>query len=111
MSETGRPKIFADPSVSISGGHYGELSAAHLSVATTRLLDLWAGALASEAPVLVAGNVRGWFVATLLSAAEAGKSLPEELGRALDLARDQRLDFLFFHCDAPIVDGLRRYDW
>lgn len=92
-------------------GRFAELSSLHLSTDTAMWLDLWASSFGNEAPVLVAANVKGWFVATLPVGSASSMGCPDDLSRALRFGRFRGFDYLFFHCDAPLIADLPQLAW
>lgn len=91
-------------------GRYCVLATTHLSIATAALLDSWTNGHAHEAPIIVARNARGWFVATRQADAAREFSLPNDLLEAIRLARSRGIGLLHFDCDGPVLAELPVHD-
>ena len=91
-------------------GRYCVLATTHLSIATAALLDSWTNGHAHEAPIIVARNARGWFVATRQADAAREFSLPNDLLEAIRLARSRGIGLLHFDCDGPVIEELPVHD-
>ncbi|UXC92939.1 MULTISPECIES: hypothetical protein [Sphingobium] len=91
-------------------GRYCVLATTHLSIATAALLDSWTNGHAHEAPIIVARNARGWFVATPQADPAREFSLPNDLLEAIRLARSRGIGLLHFDCDGPVLAELPVHD-
>jgi hypothetical protein len=96
---------------SLEVGAYCVLSTTHIRATTAALLDLWAGTLATAAPMTVASTVHGWFVATSPVRAAQAEQVPDDLKQVTQFGRAHGVDFVLLDCDAPAVADLQCFSW
>lgn len=92
-------------------GRHLVLSTTHVSLATSELLESWAGSPIDCQPLTVATTWHGWFVATYEVEGEAAALIPPELAAIQRFARALDCSFILFDCDGDTVAGLPTFSW